>query len=269
LLDGHFVVEQFARFNGGYFLSFNGTAGILRKKCIEDAGGWQHDTLTEDLDLSYRAQMLGWKAVYLNDVVVDAELPVDINSFKSQQHRWAKGGTQTALKLLPQIIKHKHLKFKVKLESTLHLLANFSYPLLLLLILLMLPMAYSWQAIGWQKVILLSLLAITAGTVSVINFYLTAIRRIHGEKWVEYIKYIPVAIGLGSGIAINNTKAVIEALINKKTEFKRTPKFAVVSNKLKSKSVIYKSSYDIIFILELLLGLLFLTKTIYASYVGD
>lgn len=268
LLDGHFAIEQQARYQGEYFLNFNGTAGLIRKKSIIDSGGWQHDTLTEDLDLSYRIQLSGWKIVYVNDLTVDAELPVDINSFKSQQHRWAKGGTQTALKLLPGILKNRELSLGVKIESGFHLLANFSYPLLLMLILLMLPMAYLWQSLGWQKVILLSLVAVTTGTVSVFNFYYAAIRSTTGKKWKDLVIYIPLSIALGSGIVINNTKAVIEALLNINTEFKRTPKFAVIKNRLKSKSIRYKSSYEFIFILELLFGFLFLTKTLYAVQAG-
>ena len=268
LLDGHFVVEQFARFSGGYFLNFNGTAGILRKKCIENSGGWQHDTLTEDLDLSYRAQMLGWKAVYLNDVVVDAELPVDINSFKSQQHRWAKGGIQTAMKLLPSLLSNKKIDKKIKIQCLFHLLGNVSYPLLLLLILLMIPLAYLWSTIGWENVILFNLIAITAGTLSVFNFYLTAVKNVFGDRWITYAKYIPLSIALGSGLAISNTKAVIEALFKKDTDFNRTPKFAVTKKSDSSFKENYKTTRDFTSLIELFFGIILMIKTIYAVKIG-
>ena len=268
LLDGHFVVEQFARFSGGYFLNFNGTAGILRKKCIEDSGGWQHDTLTEDLDLSYRAQMMGWKAVYLNDVVADAELPVDINSFKSQQHRWAKGGIQTAMKLLPSLLSNKKIDKKIKIQCLFHLLGNVSYPLLLLLILLMIPLAYLWSTIGWENVILFNLIAITAGTLSVFNFYLTAVKNVFGDRWITYAKYIPLSIALGSGLAINNTKAVIEALFKKDTDFNRTPKFAVTKKSDSYTKENYKTTRDFTSLIELFFGIILMIKTIYAVKIG-
>lgn len=268
LLDGHFVIEQNSRFNGGYFLNFNGTAGIIRKRCIESSGGWQHDTLTEDLDLSYRAQIEGWKMVYLDDVVVEAELPVDINSFKSQQHRWAKGGIQTAIKLLPKILMSKNIDLRVKIQCIFHLLANISYPLLILLIILMLPVAYFWRSVGWYDIILLSLLAITAGTISVFNFYIIAVKEVFGKNWIHFSKYIPISIALGSGIAINNTKAVIEALFRRKTEFARTPKFAVINNSDSYKNKSYKSSINITTFVELILGITLTIETIYAFKMG-
>ncbi|HSG31019.1 MAG TPA: cellulose synthase family protein [Thermodesulfobacteriota bacterium] len=268
LLDGHFVVEQFARSNGGYYINFNGTAGILRKSCIKDAGGWQHDTLTEDLDLSYRAQMKGWRAVYLNDVVVDAELPVEINSFKSQQHRWAKGGIQTAAKLLPSLLSNKNIQTRVKIQSLFHLLGNISYPLLLMLIILMIPLAYLWSSVGWEKVIMFNLLAITAGTLSVFNFYFTAVRSVYGSNWLGFARYIPLSIALGSGLAINNTKAVFEALFKRDTDFNRTPKFAVTKNSDTYFKKNYTTSRNFTSLIELLLGIALMIKTVYAAYLG-
>ena len=268
LLDGHFVVEQFARNHGGYFLNFNGTAGILRKTCIIDAGGWQHDTLTEDLDLSYRAQINGWRAVYLNDVVVDAELPVEINSFKAQQHRWAKGGIQTAIKLLPSLLKNQEIAARVKIQCIFHLLGNISYPLLLLLILLMIPLAYLWSSIGWERVILFNLIAITAGTISVFNFYFTAVRSVFGKQWIGFTKYIPLSIALGSGLAINNTKAVLEALLKRDTEFNRTPKFAVTKKSDTYFKKNYKTTRNFTALIELFLGITLMIKTIYAAHIG-
>src|SRR5439155_466580 len=137
-LDGLLVLEQTARSRSGRFFNFNGTAGLWRKSCIEEAGGWQHDTLTEDLDLSYRAQLAGWKFIFLPDVVTPAELPVDMNGFKSQQHRWTKGSIQTCKKLLPTIWRSK-LPFPIKLEATGHLMSNFAYLLLACLCVLLHP----------------------------------------------------------------------------------------------------------------------------------
>src|SRR5436190_8625966 len=139
-LDGHLVLEQTARSRSGRFFNFNGTAGLWRKSCIEQAGGWQHDTLTEDLDLSYRAQLAGWKFIFLPDVVTPAELPVDMNGFKSQQHRWTKGSIQTCKKLLPKIWRSK-LPLLIKFEATAHLTSNYAYLLLFFLCVLMHPSA--------------------------------------------------------------------------------------------------------------------------------
>jgi len=269
LLDGHFILEQSARFNNGMFFNFNGTAGVIRKECIESSGGWQHDTLTEDLDLSYRAQLAGWKLVYLKDTTADAELPVDMNAFKSQQHRWAKGGVQTAFKILPQIFKRKDLPFKIKSEAFFHLFGNISYLLLLILLLLMFPMGYFWQSIAWHKLVLFNLFAISAGTLSFAFFYAYTVKEKYGNNWLSYLKYVPVAISVGAGLAINNSKAVLEAFLGKKSEFRRTPKFAVTSksdNWRTRKS--YVSSNEITALIEIALGTLFLLQTLYAICKG-
>ncbi|MGI9534239.1 MAG: cellulose synthase family protein [Thermodesulfobacteriota bacterium] len=268
LLDGHFAIEQPTRFKHGVFFNFNGTAGILRKTCIQSSGGWQHDTLTEDLDLSYRAQLDGWKLVYLKDVVSDAELPVDMNAFKSQQHRWAKGGIQTAKKLLPRILSRKDLPTKVKVESVFHLLGNLSYVLLLALLTFMVPMGYFWKSIGWEKVILINLVTISAGTGSIFYFYYLAIIEVHGKEWKRFFKYIPVALALGAGLALNNSKAVFEALWGKESEFKRTPKFAVQNKRDVWSSRSYASSKEVTAFFEFMLGILFLIQTVYAIYMG-
>jgi cellulose synthase/poly-beta-1,6-N-acetylglucosamine synthase-like glycosyltransferase len=268
LLDGHFVIEQTARFNNGMFFNFNGTAGVIRKQCIESSGGWQHDTLTEDLDLSYRAQLAGWKLVYLKDTTADAELPVDMNAFKSQQHRWAKGGVQTAFKILPLIFKRKDLPFKVKSEAFFHLFGNISYLLLLILLLLMFPMGFFWQSVAWHKLVLFNLFAISAGTLSFAFFYALTVKEVHGKNWLEYLKYVPVAISIGAGMAINNSKAVLEAFLGKKSEFRRTPKFAVTSKSDNWRSGNYVSSKEITALIEITLGVLFLIQTLYAVFMG-
>ncbi len=268
LLDGHFVIEQASRFYGGRFFNFNGTAGVLRRKCIESAGGWQHDTLTEDLDLSYRAQLKGWKFIYLKDYVANAELPVDMNAFKSQQHRWTKGAIQTAKKLLPQILKAQDLPLKVKIEAAFHLLGNFSYVLLLFLLFLMLPISYLWRSLGWENVVLLNLIAISTGTISVIRFYIITLKEVYGKNWLRYAKYIPLSIALGTGIALNNARAVFEALFSKNSEFKRTPKFAVTSSKDDWRTRGYATSKELTTLLELAIGLIFTFQTLYAIFMG-
>ncbi len=267
LLDGHFMIEQTARCNGGMFLNFNGTAGVLRRECIESSGGWQHDTLTEDLDLSYRAQLAGWKLVYLRDTTANAELPVDMNAFKSQQHRWAKGGVQTAIKLLPEIFTRKDLPFKIKSEAFFHLLGNLSYLLLLVLFLLMFPMALFWSGAGGDGGIVVSVLAITAGTFSFVLFYIITVREVHGKSWLGYLGYVPLAISMGAGMAVNNSKAVLEALLGKSSEFRRTPKFAVTSRADNWRSASYVASKEFTAFIELVIGLLFLIQTVFAIYM--
>jgi cellulose synthase/poly-beta-1,6-N-acetylglucosamine synthase-like glycosyltransferase len=221
-LDGHFVIEHTARNRSGRFFNFNGTAGVWRRATIEDAGGWQHDTLTEDLDLSYRAQLRGWQFVYLPEVVSPAEVPVEMNAFKSQQHRWAKGSIQTARKLLPRILR-SGLPREVKLEAFFHLTANFTYPLMILLTVLMpVSMVIRFKH-GWYEVLLLDLPFFWTATMSVVVFY-TASQREIGMPWWKQAKYLPFIMALGIGMCVNQSKAVIEALVGYETGFTRTPK---------------------------------------------
>jgi len=221
-LDGHFVIEHTARNRSGRFFNFNGTAGIWRRATIEDAGGWQHDTLTEDLDLSYRAQLRGWQFVYLPEVVSPAEVPVELNAFKSQQHRWAKGSIQTARKLLPRILRSE-LSREVKLEAFFHLTANFTYPLMILLTVLMpVSMVIRFKH-GWYEVLLLDLPFFWTATMSVVLFYVASQREI-GVAWWKGLKYLPFIMALGIGMCVNQSKAVIEAMVGYETGFTRTPK---------------------------------------------
>jgi cellulose synthase/poly-beta-1,6-N-acetylglucosamine synthase-like glycosyltransferase len=226
LLDGHFILEHGGRNRSGRFFNFNGTAGIWRREAILDAGGWQHDTLTEDLDLSFRAQMKGWRFVYREDVVCAAELPVEMNSFKSQQHRWAKGSVQTCLKLLPRVLASA-LPLHVKIESAFHLTANFAYPLMILLSLLMFPAMVIRYDMGWQEMIIVDVPLFLGATLSVCSFYLASQREVFGEGWRSRIKYLPAVLSLGIGISVNNAKAVLEALLGMRSGFMRTPKYRV------------------------------------------
>jgi cellulose synthase/poly-beta-1,6-N-acetylglucosamine synthase-like glycosyltransferase len=227
MLDGHFVLEHGGRNRAGAFFNFNGTAGIWRREVITDAGGWQHDTLTEDLDLSYRAQLKGWKFLFMPDLVSPAEVPVEMNAFKSQQHRWAKGSIQTCKKLLPRILA-ANLPLHVKAEAFFHLTANFNYLLMVLLSLLMFPSMYVRYNMGWTEMMLIDIPLFLAATMSVANFYMVCQRELYKKDWTSRIKLLPFLMSIGIGLCINNARAVIEALMDKSSgEFTRTPKYGI------------------------------------------
>jgi len=241
-LDGHFVIEHTARNRSGRFMHFNGTAGVWRRTTIDDAGGWQHDTLTEDLDLSYRAQLKGWQFVYLPQYAAPAELPPEIIGFKQQAHRWTKGSCQTAIKLLPRILKSKHLPLSIKTEAFFHLTCTVVYPLMVLLTLLMYPSFFSiygpFQAQSWAQWLFSASLFILA-TCSASTFFLFAQRELFGRQaaWKSLL-YLPFLMGLGVGVSLNNAKAVLEAIWSaiqrKPSEFVRTPKYGVTGNDKKA-----------------------------------
>src|SRR6187549_596966 len=226
LLDAHFVLEHGGRNRSGLFFNFNGTAGVWRRDAIADAGGWQHDTLTEDLDLSYRAQMKGWRFVFLQDVISQAEIPVEMNAFKSQQHRWAKGSIQVCRKLLPRILASS-LPLPIKVEATFHLTANFAYPLMVLLSLLMFPAMVIRYNMGWYEMMIVDVPLFLGATMSVCSFYLMSQREVFGDSWRSRIRYLPAVLAVGIGISVNNAKAVLEALLGMQSEFTRTPKYRV------------------------------------------
>jgi cellulose synthase/poly-beta-1,6-N-acetylglucosamine synthase-like glycosyltransferase len=249
-LDAHFLIEHYARNRSGKFFNFNGTAGIWRKQAILDAGGWQHDTLTEDLDLSYRAQLAGWKFLYLPDVVVPAELPVEINAYKNQQHRWAKGSVQTALKLIPQIWR-SDLPLLVKCEATIHLTSNFSYLMMTIPALLLIPVLNLQVEFDVKMAIIPYLLTFFAATMSVVFYYGYAAYLSCG-KLFPYILYIPALMGLGIGLSINNGRAVIEAVLRQQSDFKRTPKFKIENRKDSYRRKRYKPVKSKLQILEFL-----------------
>jgi cellulose synthase/poly-beta-1,6-N-acetylglucosamine synthase-like glycosyltransferase len=226
LLDGHFVLEHNARYREGLFFNFNGTAGILRVAMIRDAGGWEHDTLTEDSDLSYRAQLRGWRFAYVPDVECPSELPVETHGFQVQQSRWAKGLTQVAIKLLKRILK-SDLPFKVKLEAFCHLTPNITYPLMIVVTAMMLPVMIVRFYVGWQQLLLVDtpLLLATFGSVAV--FYVFAQREREKGSWLRAVLMMPVLMAAGAALTVINTRAVIEALLGIKTAFARTPKYAI------------------------------------------
>jgi len=264
-LDGHFVIEHTARNRSGRFFNFNGTAGIWRKTAIADGGGWQHDTLTEDLDLSYRAQMKGWKFIYLPEFSVPAELPVDIVAFKTQQHRWAKGSIQTAKKLLPKIFRSP-LSWKVKAESVFHLAANFAYLLMIPLSISILPVVNLRRNLNWNQLIIIDVPLFLLATASVSAFYIVSQRELY-SNWTSTFKYLPLLMGLGIGLSVNNSFAVLEALTNKESDFVRTPKFGIEGKKDSWVNKKYKGDKSVLIpVIELILGFYF-TITVIISII--
>ncbi|MGA2668263.1 MAG: glycosyltransferase [Ignavibacteria bacterium] len=224
-LDGHFVIEQQVRNKASFFINFNGTSGVWRISCIFDAGNWEADTLTEDLDLSYRAQLKGWKFKYLTDFTTPAEVPSEINSVKSQQFRWTKGAIETARKILPKVWKSK-LSFKMKIFSTYHLTNNIVFPFILLACLLNVPIVLIKNSGHYDTYFMFMSVFVLAFIASFV-FYLYSQKDVY-EDWRSRVLLFPVFMAGTMGFALNNTKAVFQALIKKRTEFVRTPKYLIV-----------------------------------------
>ena len=266
LLDAHFVLEHGGRNRAGCFFNFNGTAGIWRREAIESAGGWQHDTLTEDLDLSYRAQLKGWQFIFLPDRVAPAEVPVEMNSFKSQQHRWAKGSIQTCMKLMPRILLSKQ-PFAVKAEAFFHLSANFNYLLMSVLSILMFPAMWVRYSMGWTEMLLIDVPLFFAATVSVGNFYVVAQRELYSD-WRQRLKYLPFLMSIGIGLCVNNTRAVLEAIFKKQSDFARTPKYGIERDSDEWIGKKYHQTVGVQPIIELGLGLYF-TGTVFYALVNQ
>ncbi len=267
-LDGHFALEQLCRNRSGRFFTFNGTAGVWRKKAIDDAGGWEHDTITEDMDLSYRAQIKGWRFVYLNDYVTPAELPEDIDGFKTQQHRWTKGCIQVCRKMLGTIWRAP-IPLKVKLEATTHLTCNFSYLGLVLLCVLVMPICTGYVKPcgewGWQstRMLILTFTLFFFATVSVCLFYILAEFIVRPKnRWLVFFLLIPL-MALGIGMSVNNAKAVLEGMFSRNAVFERTPKFGesdqgqlAVDRRAKGYKALKSGMLPLI---EILFGLFFLS----------
>jgi len=263
MLDGHFVLESGGRSRAGVFFNFNGTAGMWRHETISSAGGWQHDTLTEDTDLSYRAQMVGWKFKYLQDVECPAELPIEMTAFKTQQARWAKGLIQTGKKILPRVVKSDQ-PWHTKLEAWYHLSANISYPLMIILSVLLMPamIIRSWQ--GWLQMLLIDLPLFMASTMSISSFYLVSQKELFAKGWGRTFLYLPFLMALGVGLTITNTKAVMEALFGVQSAFARTPKYRVQQKGEKSQAKKYRKRLGIIPWIELAIGSYFALTVWYA-----
>lgn len=263
-LDGHFVIEQSVRNKAGFFINFNGTGGVWRKSCIVDAGNWHADTLTEDLDLSYRAQLNGWQFIFLKDVTSPAELPSEMSALKSQQFRWTKGAVETAKKILPLVWKSK-VPMRVKLQSTFHLTNNLVFPFILLAAILNVPLIFiknSGPHDAYFAVMSLFILAF----VSSFLFYFYSQKDIRSD-WRKKIVFFPLFMAGSMGFAVNNSRAVFEGLMNRKSEFVRTPKFNVenIKDSLKRKKYLNKK-LDISTIVELIMAVYCLVGIISSIY---
>jgi cellulose synthase/poly-beta-1,6-N-acetylglucosamine synthase-like glycosyltransferase len=253
-LDGHFVLEQQVRNKAGYFINFNGTSGVWRKECIFDAGNWEADTLTEDLDLSYRAQLKGWKFRYLTDFTTPSEVPSEINSLKSQQFRWTKGAIETARKMLFRVWAAK-LPLKTKIMCTFHLTNNIVFPFILVACLLNMPIVLIKNT-GLYDTYFIFMSVFVLAFIASFLFYLYSQKDVY-EDWRSRILLFPVFMAGSMGFAINNTKAVFEALINKKSEFVRTPKYGIEGDKDKwqDKKYVHKKVVKFSVVLELIIAL--------------
>jgi cellulose synthase/poly-beta-1,6-N-acetylglucosamine synthase-like glycosyltransferase len=263
LLDGHFILEHGARSRAGYFFNFNGTAGILRRRMIDDAGGWQADTLTEDSDLSYRAQLKGWRFVYVPGLECPSELPVEMHGFHVQQSRWAKGLTQVAKKILPQMVRAK-LPWRVKLEAFLHLTPNISYPLMLVVSALMLPVMIVRFYMGVFQMVFLDLPLIIASFWSISAFYVIAHRELYPKHWKRSVYLLPMLMAVGVGLTIINTRAVLEALLGIRSAFVRTPKYAIEGAPMNLEHKKYRRKSGWLPYIELAVGSYFLYMITFA-----
>lgn len=264
LLDGHFVLEHGGRSRAGVFFNFNGTAGMWRRQAIDDAGGWEHDTLTEDTDLSYRSQLKGWKFKYLQDVECPAELPIEMTAFKTQQARWAKGLIQCAKKDLPKVL-GADVSRREKMEAWYHLTANLSYPLMIVLSTLLMPAMIIRSYQGWFQMLYIDLPLFLASTFSISSFYLVSQKELFPKRWLRTFLYLPPLMALGIGLTITNTKAVLEAIVGKQTAFARTPKYRVVTKQDKTIAAQkYRKRLGFVPYVELLIGTYFALTVWYA-----
>ncbi len=249
-IDGHFMIEQAARSWNNLYMNFNGTAGVFRCKAIEESGGWQHDTLTEDMDLSYRMQIAGWKTEYVPDLEVPAEIPEDINAFKNQQFRWAKGSIQTAIKILPllfpRMVKGEIPLFKF-IQAVLHLTHYSVHPLMLMMAILSMPVLSFVRFSMPVPLFILLLIGIGLAAGGPSTMYLISQHYIGNRKRKAFLM-IPAMMLTGTGLAVNNGKAVLEALMRRESPFLRTPK------KGSKKPGIYKPLKDLTSIFEILVG---------------
>jgi cellulose synthase/poly-beta-1,6-N-acetylglucosamine synthase-like glycosyltransferase len=262
LLDGHFVLEHGARSRAQQFFNFNGTAGMWRRQAITDAGGWQHDTLTEDTDLSYRSQMAGWKFKYLPEIECPAELPIEMTAFKTQQARWAKGLIQTSKKVLPMMFR-SDVPRRIKIEAVYHLTANISYPLMIVMTALLIPCMIVRFYQGWFQMLLIDVPLFTASSLSIAVFYLMSQRVLFPKTWMKTFLYLPFLMALGIGLTVTNSKAVMEALFGIKSAFARTPKYRVAKKGEKTHAAKYRKRLKLTPWIELFIGAYFFLAIVY------
>ena len=252
-LDFHFLIEQKAKSNSHLFMNFNGTAGIWRRDCIDDAGGWHTATLVEDLDLSYRAQMKGWKCVFLPDIVVDAELPIQMNAAKRQQFRWAKGSIQCAIKLLAGIAIKRKVSVEAKIQAFIQLTRHIVYPLMLIQF-LSLPILLAAN-INLYVVSFIPALTIATYLAMGPGAYLMIIQKMYNKSWKSKAKILPSLLIYNAGMSVNNTVAVFDAVLGKKNEFLRTPKYGILTKKDDWRNNAYNLPFTKITLLEIFFGL--------------
>lgn len=269
-IDGHFMIEQVARNGSHLWMNFNGTAGIWKKECIIDSGGWEHDTLTEDFDLSYRAEMKGWKFRYFKDIECKAEIPAMISAYKSQQFRWCKGSIQTAVKLLPRILR-ADLPWRIKSEAIVHLINYSVHPLMVINILFSAPLLLMdyWSGFSFYDLpieILMGTAAIlSVGSVGPMIFYAYSQKILH-KDWKKRMLYLPILIMIGTGIAIVNTRAWLEAILGIQSSFKRTPKLKIEKNTdILKERLKYTVPLDFHVVLEFLMGF-YCIGTVFLSF---
>jgi len=265
-LDAHFLIEHAARMHGARYFNFNGTAGILRKRCVLEAGGWQSDTLTEDLDLSYRAQIRGWRFVFAPDVGCPGELPVEMNAFKAQQHRWVKGSIQVARKLLPEIWR-SDAPLGVKVEATFHLTINVPYVLVLLLSLIVYPVVIARYESRSVLFTIADSILLLAATSPVLLYFICA-QRESGKHWLRRLRYIPFVLALGIGLAVNNTRAVLEGLRGASGKFHRTPKFQIEGRLGRWGGKRYRAPVSVWALVEIALGCYFAWAMVQSARAG-
>ncbi|MDO9542413.1 MAG: glycosyltransferase family 2 protein [Kiritimatiellia bacterium] len=273
-LDAHFVLEHGARNACGIFINFNGTAGIWRKDTIVSAGNWQDDTLTEDIDISYRAQLAGWKFMYVNDVVCPAEIPAEVYGLKNQQYRWAKGAIQTAIKLLPAIWKNAKISPLMKFEATIHLTNHLVFPVLLLIALMLFPIMAIRINVPNTDVFfaIMSLFLINAFSYPL--FYIYAQKKIYPD-WKRRVLFVPILMAGAIGLTVINTQAVLSAILGRKSNFNRTPKFNLTDHQSKSRLATdrswsgkkYRARFNATVLIELAF-LLYISASLFYAFQG-
>lgn len=273
-LDAHFTVEQGGRNAGGHFINFNGTAGVWRRKAIEEAGGWQSDTLTEDLDLSYRAQLKGWKFLFVEEVGAPAELPAAMNALKTQQFRWNKGAAECTRKNLKKVLKAPNLSLGTKLNATFHLMNTAVFICIVILALLSLPMLAIKEHFQ-EYDLLFTLAGFFLITLPILGlFYWTSLQRAYTNKWKAFAHFIvlfPMFLSVSMGLSLHNAMAVLEGYLGKKSPFIRTPKFNLTDDKSKkwSANVYLRKSINPLTLLEILFAIYFLGGIILGFKYGD
>ncbi len=268
-LDAHFTVEQVGRNAGNHFMNFNGTGGVWRNACIRDAGGWQHDTITEDLDLSYRAQLRGWQFIYLEEVGSPAELPAEMNALKNQQFRWTKGAAECAIKNLPTVLRSKNLSSATRLHAIFHLLNSSVFLSILGAAVLSIPVLLI-KVHGSENPLLFNLAAVfLLGLLILTFFYWTSHQRSKRSLKTFLIEY-PLFLSVSMGLSLHNSIAVIEGLLGRKTPFVRTPKFAISTQQGTWKDKIYRArKAHPLTLVEVALGFYFLAGIIYGIAAGE